>query len=213
MQPSRRSSLLARAGVVLMIVGVVIFVVTAIDLWFGNDRDVAVEPTPETSGASSTGGATSTDGERSPAGIRPEGFTTTLARITEANGEVCEVCLWLADDSDERSRGLMGVTDLGDAVGMAFRFDEARIGRFYMFQTPTPLSIAWFGPDGGFVGAADMDPCLGTAAGECPLYSPDLAYDVAIEVFEGGLEPLGLGPGSSVELLEGSEADRCPASS
>lgn len=143
-------------------------------------------------------------------GQQPEGFSTVLARITEADGEVCEVCLWLADDADERSRGLMGVTDLGDAAGMAFLFDQPTRGSFYMFQTPTPLSIAWFGPDGEQVGSADMAPCLDTPAGDCPLYSPDGEYDVAIEVFEGGLEPLGLGPGSSVELIAGSEAERCP---
>ncbi len=204
-----------RVGIALMIIGALIVVVTAIDRWTGDesaDRDVTVEPAPGATGAP-TDGATTTDVTGVPPAIRPEGFTTIRARVTEANGEVCEVCLWLADDSDERGRGLMGVTDLGDAVGMAFRFDEARIGTFYMFQTPTPLSIAWFGPDGAFVGAADMEPCLDTAAGDCPLYSPDLAYDLAIEVFQGGLEPLGLGPGSTVELLEGSEADRCPAAS
>jgi uncharacterized protein len=142
---------------------------------------------------------------------QPEGFTTIRALITEADGDVCEVCLWLADDATERGRGLMGVTDLGDAVGMAFRFDEATSGSFYMFQTPTPLSIAWFAPDGAHVGSADMEPCLDTPAAECPLYSPDAAYDLAIEVFDGGLGPLGLGPGSRVELIEGSEAERCPA--
>jgi uncharacterized membrane protein (UPF0127 family) len=147
------------------------------------------------------------------AGRQPEGFTTIQARITEPDGEVCEVCLWLADDAAERGRGLMDVTDLGDAVGMAFRFDEPTAGSFYMFQTPSPLSIAWFGPDGSYVGSADMDPCLDTPAGECPLYSPGAEYDLAIEVFEGGLEPLGLVEGSSVELIEGSEAERCPAAS
>lgn len=147
------------------------------------------------------------------AGRQPEGFTTIQALITEPDGEVCEVCLWLADDPAERGRGLMGVTDLGDAVGMAFRFDEPTAGSFYMFQTPTPLSIAWFAPDGSHVGSADMDPCLDTPAGECPLYSPGAEYDLAIEVFEGGLEPLGLVDGSSVELIEGSEADRCPVAS
>ena len=193
-----------------MIVGAVILVMTAIDQWTGDgsSEEVAtVGPIPDAPGTLPI------DDVGSPSGTQPDGFTTIQARITEADGEVCEVCLWLADDSDERSRGLMGVTDLGDAVGMAFRFDEARLGTFYMFQTPTPLSIAWFGPDGAFVGAADMDPCLDRPAGECPLYSPDLAYDLAIEVFEGGLEPLGLGPGASVELIEGSESDRCPASS
>jgi uncharacterized membrane protein (UPF0127 family) len=147
------------------------------------------------------------------AGRQPEGFTTIQARITEPDGEVCEVCLWLADDAAERGRGLMGVTDLGDAVGMAFRFDEPTAGSFYMFQTPTPLSIVWFGPDGSHVGSADMDPCLDAPAGECPLYSPGAEYTLAIEVFEGGLEPLGLVEGSSVELIEGSEAERCPAAS
>jgi uncharacterized membrane protein (UPF0127 family) len=141
-------------------------------------------------------------------GVQPDGFTTIRAVITQPDGEVCEVCLWLADDADERGRGLMGVTDLGDAVGMAFRFDEPTAGSFYMFQTPTPLSIAWFAPDGSHVGSADMAPCLDTPAGECPLYSPGAEYDLAIEVFDGGLGPLGL-EGSSVELIDGSEADTC----
>ena len=161
-------------------------------------------------GTAGTVGTVGTDDATVVVGQQPEGFTTIQARITEADGEACEVCLWLADDGDERGRGLMGVTDLGDAVGMAFLFDEATAGSFYMFQTPSPLSIAWFSPDGDHVGSADMEPCLDTPAGECPLYSPDAPYDLAIEVFDGGLEPLGLGPGSRVELIEGSEADRCP---
>jgi len=144
-------------------------------------------------------------------GTQPEGFTTVQARITDPSGETCEVCLWLADDAGERGRGLMGVTDLGEAVGMVFRFDEPTLGSFYMFQTPSPLSIAWFGPDGFHVGAADMEPCLDTPAGDCPLYSPESEYDLAIEVFDGGLEPLGLVAGSRVELIADSEAARCPA--
>jgi hypothetical protein len=56
-----------------------------------------------------------------------------------------------------------------------------------------------------------MEPCLDTPAGDCTLYSPGATYDLAIEVFDGGLEPLGLGSGSRVELIEGSEAATCPA--
>ncbi len=95
-------------------------------------------------------------------GVQPEGFTTVTARLTEVDGEVCEVCVWLADTPEERGRGLMGVTDLGDAAGMVFKFDEPIVGSFYMFQTPTPLSIAWFAPGGDHVGSADMAPCLDT---------------------------------------------------
>jgi uncharacterized protein len=154
----------------------------------------------------------STDSMVDGAGVLPEGFTTVQVRITAAvDGEVCEVCLWLADDDGERARGLMGVTDLGDAAGMLFRFDEERTGSFYMFQTPTPLSIAWFGADGRYVDSADMAPCLDTAAGDCPLYTPGAEYTMAIEVFEGGLESLGIGPGASVEVI--SESDRCPVDS
>ena len=182
-----------------------------------DDPDTAVEgevttPATELAETTPTPTPTPTPDSTLTAGSQPDGFTTIRAQITESNGEVCEVCLWLADDGAERGRGLMGVTDLGDAVGMAFRFEEATAGSFYMFQTPSPLSIAWFAPDGGHVGSADMQPCLDTPADECPLHAPDSEYNLAIEVFDGGLEPLGLGPGSSVELIDGSEADRCPLS-
>ena len=150
------------------------------------------------------------DVEGVPPGRQPEGFSTMMAQITEADGEVCEVCVWLADTSEERARGLMEVTDLGDAVGMVFRFEEPTDGSFYMFQTPTPLSIAWFAPDGTHVGSADMAPCLDTPAGECPLYSPGAEYDLALEVFEGGLADLGVGDGSQLALIDGTEADGCP---
>jgi uncharacterized membrane protein (UPF0127 family) len=147
--------------------------------------------------------------ESSPGG-QPEGFTTVTARITEVDGEVCEVCVWLADTPEERARGLMGVTDLGDAAGMVFEFEEPVVGVFYMFQTPTPLSIAWFAPGGEHVGSTDMAPCLDSDAGNCPLYSPGLEYDLALEVFEGDLADLDVGPGARMELVDGTEAERCP---
>lgn len=146
-------------------------------------------------------------------GVLPEGFTTVTARITEADGGICEVCLWLADTTDERNRGLMGVTDLGDAVGMAFAFDEPIGSSFYMYRTPTPLSIAWFAPDGSLAGTADMAPCLDTPAEECPSYAPEATYDLAIEVFDdgtgGGLAALGIGPGARAELVPGTEGEEC----
>jgi uncharacterized membrane protein (UPF0127 family) len=160
-----------------------------------------------TSESSSVAG--SADTTASSPGVQPEGFTTVTARITEMDGEVCEVCVWLADTPEERGRGLMGVTDLGDAVGMVFRFEEPLVGSFYMFQTPTPLSIAWFAPGGDHVSSTDMAPCRAAEAGDCPLYSPGLEYDLAIEVFEGGLDDLGVGPGARLELLAGTEAERC----
>lgn len=135
-------------------------------------------------------------------GEQPEGFTTVTALVTSADGEVCEVCLWLADDPDETGRGLMGVDDLGEPVGMAFVYDAPREGAFFMFQTPTPLSIAWFSASGEHVAQADMDPCLVEDSSVCERYSPGAAYTVAIEMFDGQLDKVGIGPGSRLELLD-----------
>lgn len=197
--------------------GVVPALVVAVALIGCSDdsaTSVSVEGTPSSATTDTADTTTDTTVDTTstlPAGGQlPEGFTTVTARITEADGQVCEVCVWLADTPDERGRGLMGVTDLGAAAGMVFRFDEPIVGSFYMFQTPTPLSIAWFAPDGNHVGSADMAPCLDTPAGECPLYSPGIDYDLALEVFEGGLDDLAVGPGSRLELIDGTEAEGCP---
>ena len=165
----------------------------------------------DTATADTTADTTTADstGESTEPGTQPEGFTTIQARITAADGEVCEVCLWLADSAEERGRGLMGVTDLGDAGGMAFLFEPATNGAFYMFQTPTPLSIAWFGEDGGWVGSADMEPCLDESPNACELYSPGGAYTIGVETFLGGLDPLLLVEGSTIELLAGTEDLEC----
>lgn len=161
-------------------------------------------------GSSDPGGVPSVAGTAAPSGVEPDGFTTIQATITDADGEECDVCLWLADTAEERARGLMGVTDLGDADGMAFRFEQPTAGSFYMFQTPTPLSIAWFAPAGELLATADMAPCLDTPVNECELYSPGGEYDIAVEVFQGDLAALGIGSGARIELIEGTEADRCP---
>ena len=142
-------------------------------------------------------------------GIQPQGFSTITARVTKVNGEICDVCLWLADSADERGRGLMGVTDLGEPDGMAFLFDEAKSGTFFMSQTPTSLPIAWFDVDGSVVGIRDMAPCLDTPRADCPRYSPGSTYQLAVETFEGGLSSLGVGDGSSVHLLTETESPTC----
>ncbi len=134
--------------------------------------------------------------------VLPEGFGSVTATVTSADGEVCDVCLWLADDDTLRERGLMGVTDLGGAVGMAFRWEQPRDGNFFMFQTPTPLSIAWFDADGAHVGQADMQPCLVDDSSTCERYGAEAPYTVAIEMFGGQLDAVGIGPGSTVELLD-----------
>lgn len=142
-------------------------------------------------------------------GVEPDGVTTVTVRITAADGSVCEKCMWLADEGDERGRGLMGVTDLGEPAGMIFRFDAPTNGAFFMFGTPTPLSIAWFDADGGWVSEIDMEPCVSDDRADCELYTAGDEYQFAIEVFQGGLDALGIGPDSEIEIVAGTEADDC----
>ena len=177
-----------------------------------DSTDTVADTEAPTVTAAPTATSTSTGSDQD--GVQPSGFTTVRATITEPDGEECEVCLWLADSAEERGLGLMGVTDLGDAAGMAFLFEQPTNGAFYMFQTPTPLSIAWFGDDGAWVGSADMEPCIDKPANECRLYSPGAPYDLAIEVFDAGLDgaelaELGLTEGSTVVLIDGTEALDC----
>ena len=142
--------------------------------------------------------------------VVPEGFTTSLVEITKDDGEVCEVCVWLADSSAERRQGLMEVTSLGTPEAMVFVWDRPTSGAFFMFQTVTPLSIAWFDTNGLLVSAADMDPCLADDSADCERFRADSKYVLAIEVFQGDLASIGITEGATARLLPGTEAGDCP---
>lgn len=142
--------------------------------------------------------------------VSPDGFTQVTLRVTKSTGEICELCVWLADESDERSRGLMGVSDLGGPAGMAFAYATPTDGQFFMFQTPKPLSIAWFSLSGEFIGSADMEPCVDEPRDDCLRYSPGGEFALAVEVPQGRLAEHGLEPGSTAEVLFDTEEITCP---
>jgi len=131
-------------------------------------------------------------------GTQPEGFDLVAARVTAADGEVCDLCVWLADTPDARARGLMGVTDLGPAQAMAFLYPSATTTSFWMYNTPMPLSIAYFDAAGVHLDSYDMQPC---AANPCTSYPTAPRFTIAVEVPQGGLPDLLVAPGSTFELL------------
>lgn len=131
--------------------------------------------------------------------VTPTGFDRVQATVTTADGEVCELCLWLASTAGERRQGLMGVTDLGAGDGMAFVYDGPHTGSFWMKNTVLPLSIAFFDPDGAYLDAFDMEPCI---ADPCPLYPTASDFLVAIETEQGGLADLGIADGSLLTLTD-----------
>ncbi|HEY5889624.1 MAG TPA: DUF192 domain-containing protein [Acidimicrobiia bacterium] len=89
----------------------------------------------------------------------------------------------VADTADERSQGLMEVSDLGDVDGMLFVFGESRTVSFTMRNTVIPLDI-WFIDDAGvIVNTLEMEPCPGEP---CP------GYDSVEEVATALETPLGV---------------------
>jgi uncharacterized protein len=139
------------------------------------------------------------------AGTSPQGFGTIGITIRAASGAAKSFCLWLADTEAKRERGLMQVTSLGGRSGMLFAFEQDTQGAFWMFQTVMPLSIAFFDSSGTFVSSTDMAPCTGTSD-TCSTYAAAARYRDAIEVPQGGLGALGIGPGSAL-----TDRGSCPA--
>lgn len=142
-----------------------------------------------------------------PTTVVPVGFERGPLTVTNADGTVCELCVWRAETSEERGRGLMGVTDLGAADGMAFVYDQPVGNRFWMRDTPMALDIAWFDTAGALVSTAQMEPCLTGPADGCPRYAADDAYVLALEVPAGRLAELGVGEGSVATLGVGAGCD------
>lgn len=96
--------------------------------------------------------------------------------------------MWLvavADEPAERSRGLMGVTDLGDLDGMLFAWDDDVTSGFWMKDTLIPLDIAFFAADGVLVDLLRMEQC---PADPCPVYHPAGPYRYAVETEVGRWE-------------------------
>ena len=84
--------------------------------------------------------------------------------------------------------------DLAGFDGMLFKFTSDYTGEFYMKDTPLPLSIAFFDASGQFVSTVDMAPCIHMPS--CPTYGAARPYRWALEVPQGALPRLAIGPGT-----------------
>lgn len=88
--------------------------------------------------------------------------------------------LEVADDPQERARGLMGRTAVPPGTGMLFRFDEPVVSSFYMYRVPVPLHAA-FVLDGRVVFTVVMPPCEEPEPRACPTYGPGTPFDMVVE--------------------------------
>jgi uncharacterized protein len=81
---------------------------------------------------------------------------------------------------------------------MAFVFAGPVRGRFWMKDTPLPLSIAFWDRSGRVVATFEMPPCR---TDPCPLYGPRVPFAGAVEANRGFLAAHGVRPGDRVRLL------------
>ena len=173
------------------------------------DRSTTTSPPapPAPSGSRAGAGAASlgspapqpTEAPPPPARRPLAGFDEIAFRISRAGGSPFDGVALLAADRPSRSQGLMGQTDLRGYDGMIFRFPEPSQGAFHMRNTLIPLSIAFFDAGGRFVSSVDMEPCPDDVE-RCPTYGATGTYLHAIEVPQGGLGRLGIGPGSMLSF-------------
>ncbi len=201
----RRLVRLTVVVVVAVIVGTLGVVVLA-DRLGGDEPEVGV---PGSVGSDDDGTAARDRTEAWADRVLPEGFGEALVTITAGDGETCEVCVLTASTGGARSQGLMDVDDpgLGGYDGMLFVYDDEVQGSFWMRNTLLSLSIAFFDGEGALVSTDDMEPCPDEVAdGDCPRYPADGPYRYALEVVQGGLDEILVGPESTLEVT----ARACP---
>lgn len=99
----------------------------------------------------------------------------------------------VARSKEERAQGLMHRRALPEDEGMLFMCDDARVLRFWMKDTPLPLSIAFLGDDGTVLRVADLQPheLEGESSGQPVRF--------VLEVNQGWFEERGIAPGTRFE--------------
>jgi uncharacterized membrane protein (UPF0127 family) len=143
--------------------------------------------------------AVRTCGDAAASGRRPlDGFGEVGFLVVAADGTEARGCALLAGTGESRATGMMGQRDLRGYDAMVFRFPEPSTGRFYMYRTLVPLSVAFLDASGEVLSTVDMEPCAAEDASACPRYGADAPFLHAMEVLAGGLEPLGIAPGARV---------------
>lgn len=111
------------------------------------------------------------------------------------------VRMQLAVRPAEMQRGLMERRDLGRDDGMLFIYDKPQAMQFWMRNTPTPLDIGFFSPEGRLEEIYPLHPYDEKTVG-----SRGNRLQFALEVNQGWYRENGVKPGATLDLKALAEA-------
>ena len=125
-------------------------------------------------------------------GAREAAVETEQLTIDTANGPV-RFTVEIADDDEERARGLMFRESLADDRGMLFHFQEPEYASFWMRNTVISLDIIFIGVDGRILNVAERT----TPYSEASIPAAGLTRGV-LEIRGGRAAELGIRAGDRV---------------
>lgn len=113
----------------------------------------------------------------------------------------------VADDEEERARGLMFRDQLADGHGMLFIHEQEGPQSYWMKNTRIPLDILYFDDARKLVSQKrDVPPC--TLGDACPPYPSDAPARYVLELNAGEAARLGLADGTVMTFGPGIAAGR-----
>lgn len=112
-------------------------------------------------------------------------------------GEKC-VKVEIADEYDERQKGLMFREELDEGSGMLFIFESSGEYDFWMKNTLIPLDIIWISENYKIVDIQKAVPCIESF---CQSYIPNGNARYVLEVNSGFTEKNGIGIGEEVNFF------------
>jgi uncharacterized membrane protein (UPF0127 family) len=112
-----------------------------------------------------------------------------LPRVQLTAGEH-SIQVYVARSDEERALGLMHRREMPADEGMLFMCDSRAVQKFWMKDTPLPLSIAFLEEDGTILKIADLEPH--DLEGE----SSEHPVRFVLEVNQGWFDERGIGPGA-----------------
>lgn len=136
-------------------------------------------------------------------GFVPTAFTTHELVLANRRGRDVVFYVRIADDDDERRRGLQRIDYLGEREGMWFVFPDSAPRNFWMKDTLIPLDIVFFDSNSTIISFhPNVPPCrqVSPSQEDCPSYPSSGPAQFVLELAGGTAQRYGLQAGDILTL-------------